>query len=72
MNIKSLEKMESIVASNKYLLWDGWTVINRYMSEYWITSKDGVFVKGKWYLQKKFPVTESGWNIPDKFVRNNE
>jgi hypothetical protein len=72
MNIKSLEKMESIVASNKSLLWDGWTVINRWPSESAKTSKDGVFSNGKWYLQKIFPVTKNGWDIPDKFVRNND
>jgi hypothetical protein len=71
MNIKSLEKMESIVASNKSLFWDGWDVVNRYQSESARTSKDGVFSKGRWFLQKKFPVTEAGWNIPDKFVKNN-
>lgn len=72
MNIKSLEKMEEIVSANRSLFWDGWTVINRYQSENGRTSKDGVLVNGKWCLQKRFQVTESGWNIPDKFVRNNE
>jgi hypothetical protein len=72
MNIKSLERMEAIVSSNKSLYWDGWTVINRWPAESARTSKDGVFIKGKWYLQKIFPVNKTGWDIPDKFVRNND
>jgi hypothetical protein len=69
MNIKSLEKMESVVASNRNLFWDGWTVVNRWPSDNARTSKDGVLVNGKWCLQKRFPATETGWDIPDKFVQ---
>ena len=71
MNIKSLEKMESIVSSNKTLGWDGWTVVNRYISDNGRTSKDGVYLAGKWYLQKRFVPNENGWNIPDKFIKKD-
>lgn len=68
MQIKTLEKMETIVAKNKSLYWDGWTVVNSYPSEKGRTSKFGAYIKGKWHLQKRFVPTINGWDIPDKFV----
>lgn len=68
MQIKSLEQMESIVAKNKNLFWDGWTVINSYPSDKARTSKYGVFTNGVWKMQKRFEPTQTGWDIPDKFV----
>lgn len=68
MQIKSLEKMESIVSKNKYLSWDGWTVINSYQSEKGRTSPLGAFIKGKWHIQNRFVPSSNGWEIPDKFI----
>ena len=67
MNIKNLDKMEKIVAKNKNLHWIGWDVADRKKSESARTSPSGVRVDGIWYLQRVYPVTESGWNIPDKY-----
>ena len=60
--------MEKIVASNKSLTWDGWTVVNRYPSEKGRTSKNGVLVDSKWHLESRYSPERSGWNIPSKFV----
>jgi hypothetical protein len=68
MKITSLETMEEIVTKNKSLFWDGWTVVNSYISEKGRTSNQGAFKNGKWHLQKRFVPTTSGWDIPDKFV----
>jgi hypothetical protein len=68
MQIKSLEKMEQIVAKNRSLFWDGWTVVNSYPSDKGRTSKFGAYVRGKWHLQNRFVPTTNGWDIPDKFV----
>jgi hypothetical protein len=68
MQIKSLEQMETIVKSNKALMWDGWTVVNSYPSEKGRTAPQGAFVDGKWHLQRRFVPSKSGWDIPDKFV----
>jgi hypothetical protein len=68
MQIKSLEKMETIVKNNKFLIWDGWTVVNSYPSEKGRTSPQGAFVNNKWHLQRRFTPSQNGWDIPDKFV----
>lgn len=68
MNIKSLEQMETIVAKNKSLSWDGWTVVNSYPSEKGRTSSQGAFVNNTWHLQRRFTPSQTGWEIPDKFV----
>jgi hypothetical protein len=68
MQIKSLEKMETIVSKNRSLFWDGWTVVNSYPSEKGRTSQFGAFIKGKWHIQSRFTPSSNGWTIPDKFI----
>ena len=68
MQITSLDKMEKIVSGNKSLMWDGWTVVNSYPSEKGRTSPQGAFVDNKWHLQRRFVPSQTGWEIPDKFV----
>lgn len=68
MQIKSLEQMESVVNKNNSLHWDGWTVVNSYLSDKGRTSKFGAYVNGKWHLQTRFTPSKNGWDIPDKFV----
>jgi hypothetical protein len=68
MLIKSLEKMEEIVSSNKLLGWDGWTVTESYASDKGRTSKDGVLKNDKWYIQKRYDLTKNGWNIPGRLI----
>lgn len=67
MIIKSLEKMEKIVHKYDNLSWNGWDVVDRKRSESGRTSTSGVRVDGLWYLQRVFPVTKDGWDIPNKY-----
>ena len=69
MIINSLEKMEQIVENNRSLSWDGWTVLENRYKEHGAISKDGIYLNGKWIIQKRYEATASGWEIPDKFVR---
>jgi hypothetical protein len=61
--------MENIVANSKSLSWDGWDVISLKKTPGAIMSPQGAFVNGSWYLKDKFVLSETGWEIPDKFVR---
>jgi hypothetical protein len=70
MIINTIEEMEKIVSSNKELFWDGWTVVKRYPSDKAKTSKQGVLVKGVWYIEQRFEATINGWEIPGK-INNN-
>jgi hypothetical protein len=70
MIIKTIDEMEKIVSSNKELSWDGWTVVKRYPSDKAKTSKQGVFIKGVWYIEQRFEATTDGWEIPGK-INNN-
>lgn len=72
MFIRSLEQMEQIVEQRKFLHWDGWTVIQTFPSEKGRTSKHGLFMKGRWYIQKRFEPTEKGWDIPNKIIPSNK
>jgi hypothetical protein len=70
--IKSLEQMTAIVDRNKNLSWDGWTVIESSYNPVAWKQKDGAFVKGKWHTQKRFPLNESGWDLPNKYTEKYE
>jgi len=69
MIIKNLEQMEKIVSKNNNLSWVGWDVVDRKKSDGARTSLDGVRVNGLWYLQRVYPVTRQGWDIPNKYKR---
>jgi hypothetical protein len=66
MVIKTIDEMESFVSKNKEFSWDGWTVVKNYPSDKGRTSKNGVRIKGKWYMQQRFEPTENGWLIPER------
>lgn len=68
MNIKSLEKMEAIVAKNNNLYWDGWNVVSILPNKTGWSKPDGIFIKGKWYTKRVYEITETGWEIPSKLV----
>jgi hypothetical protein len=68
MQIKSLKQMENIVENNKFLSWDGWTVISMEKTEKARTSAQGAYVNGSWYIKKRFEPVRNGWEIPNKFV----
>ena len=65
MIVTSLEQMEDIVSSRKDLCWNGWDVVKYTESSNALYSIDSEFRNGKWMKKKVFPITESGWNIPN-------
>lgn len=67
MLVNSLEKMEKIVSKNKNLSWIGWDVVDRKKTEIARTAVNGVRVNGEWYLQRAYPITSLGWDIPNKY-----
>lgn len=69
MNVTSLEQMETIVAKNKSLSWDGWTVLDTKPNPTAWTKVNGAFINGSWQLQNRYEPTEQGWEIPNKFAR---
>lgn len=71
MLVKSLETMESIVDGNRRLSWEGWDVLLRLPDYSAWKKRDGVFISGKWYIQKRYPITENGWSIPEGLLKKN-
>ena len=67
--VQSLEAMEKIVSRNRMLSWDGWTVLHSFESPTAWRQKEGVRIKGKWFIQRRFNVGAEGWDIPNKLVR---
>lgn len=72
MFITSLEEMEKIVESKKFLHWDGWVVIQTFPTDKGRTSKFGLYRNGRWFIQKRFTPGAKGWNIPEKFLGTNK
>lgn len=68
MLITSLSEMEDLVRKNRSLRWDGWSVVHFYPSETAWMSKYGSFHRGRWYMNRRFDVTEKGWDIPGRFL----
>ena len=68
-NITSLEQMDRIVRSEKSLRWNGWNVEHTVPNPTAWSKPNGVFIRGRWYIKQVFYITESGWEIPAKFVR---
>jgi hypothetical protein len=69
MIIKSLETMEKIVSENKTLSWEGWDVVQIFQDPVGWKKPEGVRIKGRWHVKKRFPLSENGWNIPEKMIR---
>lgn len=69
--ISSLEIMENIVAKNKNLFWDGWTVVSKSKSLKGMSSTNGARIDGEWYVLTRYEPSRSGWSIPDRLVGEN-
>jgi hypothetical protein len=69
MQITSLDQMETIVSANKSLSWDGWTVVQRSYDPTAWSKANGVFKNSQWHVESRYAAEDSGWNIPQKFVR---
>ena len=71
MLIQSLEKMETIVENNKFLSWDGWTVLELKKSDMAWMKPNAKFINNAWYIANRFDATADGWNIPASLVKKN-
>jgi hypothetical protein len=71
MLIKSLEKMETIVDNNKFLSWDGWTVIELRKSAMAWMKPNAKFINNEWYTANRFDANADGWNVPASLVKKN-
>lgn len=69
MKINSLEEAETIVGNNNSLHWDGWDIIHSKKSPTAWMKPEGSYRDGDWFITKRFSLSESGWEIPDKFMR---
>lgn len=67
MIIKKLESMEKIVSKNRNLFWVGWDIADRRRTEAGRTAINGVRVNGQWYVQTIYPLTNTGWDLPNKY-----
>jgi hypothetical protein len=68
MQITSLDQMESIVANNKSLSWDGWTVLHTKQDTTAWSKTNGVFKNSLWHVQNRYEPIENGWNLPLKLA----
>ena len=70
MFIRDLEAMESIVAKNKVLSWDGWNVVELISSSTAMLKKNGAYLRdsGTWFIKNVFSPSSDGWSIPNKYV----
>lgn len=66
--IRDLDAMESIVASNRQLEWDGWDVVHYRPKEASFMNPKGAFRNGVWNLATRYPVTEKGWVFPRRLI----
>ena len=72
MLIQSLEKMETIVENNKFLSWDGWTVVELKKSAMAWMKPNAKFINNEWYIANRFDANTDGWNIPAGLVKKND
>jgi len=69
MNIQSLSKMEQVVNNNKFLSWDGWTVVHSKKDPVGWSKTNGAFKNSQWYVQNRYEPTQNGWDLPSNLVR---
>ena len=65
MLIKKLEEAEQIVKSNKDLRWAGWDIISREITINGFSHKSGSFINNRWGIDRRYPITENGWYLPN-------
>lgn len=71
MLIDNLSKMERIVDSHPELSWDGWSVVRYKRNPSAQFDPSGAFYKGSWHKKFVFPLTETGWSIPDNIGKKD-
>lgn len=65
MLVNNLDVMEQIVDRRPDLEWDGWDVVYYKKNPSAQFDKSGSFKNGTWYKKIVYPVTETGWSIPN-------
>lgn len=68
MFIKSLSEADAIVENNDSLSWNGWVILETIPNKDGYIDKDGVFLNGKWVVQKRYEPGTKGWEIPKRLV----
>lgn len=69
MLITSYDYAHKIVEQNSNLKWDGWDIVEYKKSDAAEFNNNGRIVDGQWYATKTFTLTESGWEVPNKYAR---
>jgi len=68
MIINTIEDMDNIIASNPSLSWSGWDVVYKKQDDYATYLYTGVFENGQWHNRVVFPLTSTGWDIPEGYL----
>ena len=71
MVINSLDTMETIVKNDEALVWDGWDVLHLTKSPTGWMKPEGVFRNDEWFIQKRYAITDQGWELPTKLAKKN-
>lgn len=72
MLITSLSEMERLVDSRSDFEWDGWDVVRYKKNDNAQFQVNGCYRNNVWHSKTVFPITESGWSIPDMLVSTRE
>lgn len=70
MLITSYDYAHSIVEKNNSLSWDGWDIVELKQSPAAQYKPNGKMINGVWHYANTFPVTEKGWEVPNKYARS--
>ena len=68
MLVSDLNKMESIVAANPALSWDGWDVVHLRQSNDAMYKTNGAFIDGSWNIKTIYSPNRDGWNIKGNHI----
>lgn len=70
MLITSYDYAHKMVENNKFLTWDGWDIVETKPSAGAEYKENGALIDGVWHYRNVFPVTEKGWEVPNKYARS--
>jgi hypothetical protein len=69
MQIKSLAKMEKVVANLSHVKWDGWDLLVYQRNNAGWLKQNGAFKDGKWHVVTRIVPEREGWEVPDSWQR---
>jgi hypothetical protein len=58
-----------LVDKTPALSWDGWDIVEFKPDPDAYFMPSGIFKSFKWGFAKTFPITEEGWEIPNRYAR---